>query len=137
MDIIFTDDEFEVRWMNMKLSFHGIFDRDIWHLATLADMECYEQYCEHIDEGLGFYWKDMSHIIKTELDPIGESVMFVLLASNDYFEDREIVKVRVYKDRKGAEITFGRWMDTETLRAYQDVFREWMDTMKKVTEERV
>lgn len=138
MDIMYTDTDFEVRWMNMKLPGDRMIDRDIWHLATLADMECYEQFCNHEEGPLKYYWEGMTHSIGYERDPKWEGgLMFILLASNGYFQDKGVVRFRVYKSGKSAEITFGKWMNPKILKVYHDVFRKWMDIMKKVTEERV
>jgi hypothetical protein len=138
MEFMDTDVDFEFRWMNMRLPGDRMIDRDVWHLATLANMECYEQFCNHEEWPLKVYWSDMSHSIGYERDPAWEGgLTYILLASNSNFQDKEVVRFRVYKDGKHAEITFGKWMDSKTLKVYHDVFRKWMDIMKKVTEERV
>lgn len=58
MYIIYTDMELEDTWKNMELPADRITDRDVRHLVTLADTECYEQYHDRDEDvrgrGAGF-----------------------------------------------------------------------------------
>lgn len=130
MHIIFTDEELEARWKAMGLPPDRIMDRDIRHLATLADMESYEQYHERGEGYLGF-WRNMTH--KTHIShAVTKGTMTVLYATNLYFRDRVAVKIQIYDQGESVDISFGEWMDAETLEIYQDILREWMDVLKEV-----
>jgi hypothetical protein len=129
MHIIFTNEELEARWKNMGVPPDHIMDRDVRHLATLADMEGYEQHHDRGEDVLGF-WRNMTHKARVKPTVTGEGAMAILYASNLYFRDREVVKVQVYDHGEIVKISFGDWMDTETLEIYQDVFREWMDIIR-------
>lgn len=131
MHIIFSDEELEARWKARELPADRITDRDVRHLATLADMESYEQYHERGEGYLGF-WRNMTHEVRIGPATAGLGAMTVLYASNLYFTDREVVRLQVYDHGEGVEISFGGWMDTEILEIYQDIFREWMDVLKEV-----
>ena len=134
MYIIYTDKELEDTWKNMELPPDRITDRDIRHLVTLADTECYEQYHDR-DEDVGGFWRSMTHEIRISPAIAGEGTMVVLYASNYLFIDKEVLRFQVYDHGKGVEISFGEWMDIETLEIYQTIFREWMAIMKEVIED--
>lgn len=129
---LMTDEELEAGWKAMELPAERIMDRDIRHLATLADMECYDQYRNRKEGMLGF-WRNMTHKVCIRPAIAGMGAMVVLYASNHYLIDREVVRFQVYDHGEGVEISFGGWMDTETLEVYQSIFRKWMDVMKEVT----
>ena len=119
---------------NMKLSSDRITDRDVRHLVTLADMGCYEQYRDR-GEDVGGFWRSMTHKIRISPAIAGEGAMVVLYASNCLFIDKEVLRFQVYNHGEGVEISFGEWMDVETLEVYQDIFREWLAVMKEVIED--
>ena len=111
-----------------------ITDRDVRHLVTLADTKCYEEYHDR-DEDVQRFWRSMTHEIRISPAIAGEGTMVVLYASNYLFIDKEVLRFQVYDHGKGVEISFGEWMDIETLEIYQTIFREWMAVMKEVIED--
>ena len=134
MYTIYTDKELEDTWKNMKSYSDRITDRDVRHLVTLADMGCYEQYRDRGEDVPGF-WRSMTHRIRISPAIAGEGAMVVLYASNYLFIDKEVLRFQNYDHGEGVEISFGEWMDVETLEVYQDIFREWLAVMKEVIED--
>ena len=134
MYTIYTDKELEDTWKNMKSYSDRITDRDVRHLVTLADMGCYEQYRDRGEDVPGF-WRSMTHRIRISPAIAGEGAMVVLYASNYLFIDKEVLRFQAYNHGEGVEISFGEWMDVETLEVYQDIFREWLAVMKEVIED--
>ena len=134
MYTIYTDKELEDTWKNMKSYSDRITDRDVRHLVTLADMGCYEQYRDRGEDVPGF-WRSMTHRIRISPAIAGEGAMVVLYASNYLFIDKEVLRFQNYDHGEGVEISFGEWMDVETLEVYQDIFKEWLAVMKEVIED--
>ena len=119
---------------NMKLSSDRITDRDVRHLVTLADMGCYKQYRDRGGD-VGGFWRSMTHKVRISPAIAGEGAMVVLYVSNCLFIDKEVLRFQAYNHGEGVEISFGEWMDVETLEVYQDIFREWLAVMKEVIED--
>ena len=81
------------------------------------------------------FWRSMTPKVRISPAIAGEGAMVVLYASNCLFIDKEVLRFQAYNHGEGVEISFGEWMDVETLEVYQDIFREWLAVMKEVIED--
>lgn len=128
MHVIYDDDEMSDFWNDVAFpTYDTLRPRDMRNLSTMADAECYWQYSVATPEMRGF-WENMTHHI-VEL-PSKDSKHFILNASNDYFEERQVVRMHL-SEKEGMQMEFGGWMDARTLEIYQTVVRDWI---KKVSE---
>ena len=128
MHVIYDDDEMSDFWNNVAfMTYDTLRPRDVRNLSTMADAECYWQYTVAAPEMRGF-WENMTHHI-VEV-PSKDSKHLILVVSNDYFEERFVVEMRLSEDGR-MQMTFGGWMDSCTLEIYQTVVRDWI---KKVCE---
>ena len=128
MHVIYDDNEMSDFWNDVEfLTYDTLRPRDVRNLSTMADAECYWQYTVAAPEMRGF-WENMTHHI-VEV-PSKDSKHFALNASNEYFEERHVVVMRLTDDGR-MQMTFGGWMDARILGTYQSIVREWI---KKVCE---
>ena len=128
MHVIYDDDEVSDFWNNVAfMTYDTLRPRDVRNLSTMADAECYWQYTVAAPEMRGF-WENMTHHI-VEF-PSKDCKHFILNASNDYFEERQVVRMHL-SEKEGMQMEFGGWMDARTLGTYQSIVRDWI---KKVCE---
>lgn len=118
---ILTDDE--IKAALRRLNAERLKERDIRHLITLLDKECYDEWAYNV-ENRGPFW--MALRFAYEID--GTDKGFTLYADSDYFERRKILRVDWTDD--DVDITFESWMDFGVLEMMHERLTHWVDEVE-------
>lgn len=110
----------------------GLDERDARHLATVADTLCHRAYHKGQGDHTSGFWGHMGHDVL--MTKVGQVICIHLIASNDYFEEREVVDLSI-DDASGVwTVTFKGWMDEDVLLLYDEVVATWADHIREVCE---
>ena len=129
MYMIYTNEELTAPFNEGALKERVLEERDVWHLTTLLDAECYDEWAHDV-EGRGGFWKTLRFAYDADLS--GEDRRFTVTVSSDYFENRVVLRMVLGAE---AKVDFEGWMDFGMLEMVQDTFRHWTSVLDPSHEE--